>query len=448
MKKRYEKPVIKRYQSGITDKFAPMAAARVMADIEGRPVAELLENHGSPLFVYSEPRVKRTHQRLLDAFSLRYPRVQLAWSYKTNYLRAICQLYHRLGSWAEVVSPMEYDMARRIGVLPEQIVFNGPYKPYRDLKRAVLEGAMVNIDSLEELRDLERIAGETGISVSAGVRLNMALEGGYTAWGRFGLNLDSGEALHAIKVAAARGMVHIRGLHSHIGTFILDADLYRAQVRKLVAFAKELQETLGITVEYIDVGGGFASIIDLKGAYLRTSESIPRFEEYAEAVCTPLLEGFAADELPLLILESGRALIDEAGFLLATVIATRRLQSGLRALVLDAGVNLVFTSFWYNHEILPTTDRGIPLEEHAVYGPLCMQIDVLRENVKLPLLEKGDQVVIRPVGAYNNTQWLQFINLRPAVVLLGENGGTEVIREAESLDYLQQPEHMPAWLRE
>lgn len=448
MKKRYEKPVIKRYQTGIADKFAPVAAVKTMAAIEGRQVADLLREYGSPLFVYSERRVRRTHHRLLDAFAMRYPRVQPAWSYKTNYLRAICRLFHRLGSWAEVVSPMEYEMARRLGVRPEQIVFNGPYKPYDALKKAVLEGAMVNVDSLDELADLEKVAEETGAPVAAGIRLNMALEGGITSWDRFGLNLDSEQAFHAVKKTAAKGKVRIRGLHSHIGTFILDVNHYRTQARKLVAFALELKEKLGIKVEYIDVGGGFASDLDLKGSYLRTSEVIPHFEEYAEAICTPLLDAFPPEELPLLLLESGRAMIDDAGSLLATVIATRRLGSGQRALVLDAGVNLVFTSFWYNHEILPAADKGFPLEDHAVYGPLCMQIDVLRDNIKLPFLEKGDQVVIRPVGAYNNTQWMQFINLRPAVVLLGEGERIEVIREAETVDYLQQPEHLPTWLRD
>nr|MDA8163445.1 alanine racemase [Desulfobacteraceae bacterium] len=378
MKKKYEKPVIKRYQPGIADKFAPVAAVKTMPAIEGRPVADLLQAYGSPLFVYSERQVRRAHQRLLDAFSMRYPRVQTAWSYKTNYLRAICRLYQRLGSWAEVVSPMEYEMARKLGVRPEQIVFNGPYKPYEALKQAVLDGAMVNADSLDELRDLERVADETGAPVAAGIRLNMALEGGFMSWDRFGVNLDSEQALHAAKMMAAKGKVRLRGLHSHIGTFMLDVDHYRTQVRKLVAFALELKERLGFTIEYIDVGGGFASDIDLKGSYLRTSEVIPHFEEYAEAICAPLLDAFAPGELPLLILESGRALIDEAGSLLATVIATRRLGSGQRALVLDAGVNLVFTAFWYNHEILPAVDKGFPLEDHAVFGPLCMQIDVLR----------------------------------------------------------------------
>ncbi|MEK7396989.1 MAG: diaminopimelate decarboxylase, partial [Candidatus Poribacteria bacterium] len=73
-------------------------------------------------------------------------------------------------------------------------------------------------------------------------------------------------------------------------------------------------------------------------------------------------------------------------------------------------------------------------------------INVIRENINLPPLEKGDSVLIRPAGAYNNTQWLQFINPRPAVIMIGEDGQIAMLRKAETVDYLQQGEQIPKWL--
>jgi len=108
-----------------------------------------------------------------------------------------------------------------------------------------------------------------------------------------------------------------------------------------------------------------------------------------------------------------------------------------------SGVNLLFTSFWYDLEMIPVIDRGSAVEEHLIYGPLCMQIDVILPVMKIPYLEKGDQVVIRPVGAYSNTQWMQFIHFRPNVVMIGENGKVTMIRKAEDLDYLQALEQIP-----
>ncbi|MBI4925429.1 MAG: diaminopimelate decarboxylase, partial [Bdellovibrio sp.] len=349
---------------------------------------------------------------------------------------------HNLGSWAEVVSSMEYEMAKRLGVKSSHIVFNGPFKPYQVLKEVISDGAVVNVDNLDEIYDLEKIALDMEIKIDIGIRVNMAL-GTYMAWDRFGFSLESGSAFQAARRAVSGEKINITGLHAHIGTFILDADIYRIEVEKLIEFSKKLKDELGVSIKYIDIGGGFASHNSLKGTYLSTVDNVPSFDRYAEAICEPLLSHFKPDELPLLILETGRALIDEAGILVTTVCATKRLNNGMRAIIVDAGVNLLFTSFWYNHEIISTVDRGYPMEDHVIYGPLCMQIDVIRPQIKLPYLEKKDAIIIRPVGAYNNTQWMQFIHLRPKVVMISSKGEVSIIRETETVDYLQELERLP-----
>ena len=446
MRKPYEKPFFTRQRSGVTNKFGGMTQTRTQEEIEGVFIADLTEKYGSPLFVYSERVIREKHQELMRSFSTRYPKVQHAWSYKTNYLQAVCQSFHRLGSWAEVVSTMEYEMARRLGVEPSKIIFNGPFKPYDGLKQAIVDGAIVNIDNMDELYDIEKIVSETGAKAQIGIRVNMAL-GAQMAWDRFGFNVDGGQAHQAVKRIVAGGKATLVGIHAHVGTFILEPDIYRQEAQKLIAFSASLKEEFGLTISYLDIGGGFASRNRLKGTYLSTAEMIPSFDAYAEAVCSELLDAFPPEELPLLFLESGRAMIDEAGSLIATVQATKRLANGMKGVVIDAGVNLLFTSFWYDHEIIPTVDRGYPQEDHVIYGPLCMQIDVIREQIKLPHLEKGDRILIRPVGAYNNTQWMQFITLRPNVVMISEKGEVSVIRQAETVEYMQQMERMPEWLQ-
>lgn len=445
MRKTYEKPFIKKEQGGITNKFGEMRIVSPSA-MSGFNVDELVQKYGSPLFVYSEAAIKDRHRLLMDSFLLRYPRVQHAWSYKTNYLKAICRTFHAMGSWAEVVSEMEYNMAKRNGVDARHIVLNGPFKPYHLLKEAISGGAMVNIDSMDELYDVERIADELGAPVNVGIRVNMAL-GAYMAWDRFGFNIESGHAAQALKRAKSGGKVNITGLHAHVGTFIFDPDIYRIEAEKLAEFSRMTKDYFG-EIRYIDIGGGFASHNNLKGSYLPTSEMVPSFERYAEAVCDTMLGLFKPEELPLLILETGRALIDEAGMLISSVCAAKRLGNGMRAIVIDAGVNILITAFWYDHDVVPASDKGYSAEDHVIYGPLCMQIDVIRPLIKLPYLEKGDKVIIKPVGAYNNTQWMQFINLRPNVLMVSEKGEVAVIRHAETIDYLQEMERLPEWLKD
>jgi diaminopimelate decarboxylase len=147
------------------------------------------------------------------------------------------------------------------------------------------------------------------------------------------------------------------------------------------------------------------------------------------------------------VLEAGRALVDSAGYLVSTVIASKRQPDAQRGLILDAGVNLLFTSFWYDHAVMPVQDVRGTAEPTVLYGPLCMNIDVMRESVKLPPLAAGSRLVFSNVGAYNTTQWMQFITLRPAVVMIGVNGEPTLIRRAESVDDLNALEQVPAWLR-
>ena len=114
---------------------------------------------------------------------------------------------------------------------------------------------------------------------------------------------------------------------------------------------------------------------------------------------------------------------------------------------MDFGVNLLLTSFWYDHKISPTRESGQYTEDMAIYGPLCMNIDLMRESACLPLLEKGNNVVVHKVGAYNMTQWMQFITLRPNVVMIDPGNRIHIIRKAETAELIQASEEIPEHLR-
>ena len=114
-------------------------------------------------------------------------------------------------------------------------------------------------------------------------------------------------------------------------------------------------------------------------------------------------------------------------------------------MVLDAGVNTLFTANWYKHDFVPAQELSGTPEQTVFYGPLCMNIDVVGETM-FPPLQPGDLLVARTVGAYNVTQWMQFIVERPAVVLISQSGQVGVIRRRESLDTLLAQEEVPEWV--
>ncbi len=448
MKQAYEKPVIVRLEAGYLNKFgsSPMYSRRVRKAIDGVNIESLVERFGSPLFVFSERIMRQKYREVHEAFATRYPHVVQAWSYKTNYLQAVCAVFHDEGALAEVVSEFEYEKARKLGVPGHRIIFNGPYKPLRALRRAVEEGAQIHVDHLDEIHDLEALAKEMDRQIPIGIRLNMDT-GIFPQWTRFGLNLESGQAMDAVKRIHSRGYLILKGLHAHIGTFILDPDAYGRATAKMVQFGTEVAERFGYEMEFLDVGGGFPSKNKLKGTYLPPDVAVPPIEAFAEAITDALYAHLPPGVFPRLILETGRALVDEAGFLITTIFAAKRLPDGRRAYVADAGLNDLFTSFWYKFTI--EIDREVQgmNEPSMINGPLCMNIDVVDEGTLLPPLKRGTRLVLSPVGAYNVTQWMQFIEYRPAVVLVGEDGSVEVIRERETLSEVEGPERLPERLR-
>ncbi|MEI7898125.1 MAG: diaminopimelate decarboxylase [bacterium] len=443
---RYERPVIKKLETGMPNKFGTRTEYEPMTHIDGVAVNDLVKQFGSPLFVISEKTVRNTIKKARKAFENRYPKVQFAWSYKTNYLNAVCSIFHQEGSWAEVVSGFEYDKAINLGIDGSKIIFNGPDKSEQDLTKAINNDSLIHIDHLDELYSIAELAETLQKRPRVAIRVNMDT-GVYPMWDRFGFNYENGQAWDALNKIMHSGKMELVGLHCHIGTFMLSPFAYGIAAAKLAELALSVEQKFNHEIKYIDLGGGFASKNTLKGAYLPGSDTNPSFDDFAEAITSALINSnFKKDRLPLLILETGRALVDEAGYLVGSVISNKRSSTGRRNTIIDVGVNILFTSFWYEHKITPAQAFTHYSEDTCLYGPLCMNIDVIRESTSLPLLNKGEHIVIHNVGAYNMTQWMQFITLRPNVVLIDLDEKIHLIRNKESLENMNSMEQMPAHL--
>lgn len=444
-KLKYERPLIKKLNAGMMNKFGAQNECTPVTHIDGVSVKSLIQQYGSPLFVLSEQKIRQNYKDAVRAFNTRYPKVQFAWSYKTHYNNAVCKIFHSEGSWGEVVSGFEYKKALRNGVPGSNIIFNGPDKHTEELKLAIENDSLIHIDHFEELFLLIDTCAQINKKARVAIRVNMDT-GIYPVWDRFGFNYESGQAWQALNKIVASGNLQLAGLHAHIGTYMLSTNAYGVAASKLCDLAMNCKRQLNTAIKYIDLGGGFPSQNKLKGSY--GAVPTPSVDEFAEVITSTILNyGFKTEDLPLLILESGRVLIDDAGFLLGTVLANKKLSDGRKATIMDFGVNIMFTSFWYDHKISPAQEVSQFNEDTVMYGPLCMNIDIVRENVNLPLLNRGDHVVVHKVGAYNMTQWMQFIAMRPNIVLIDTNNNTHIIRKAETLEYLEALDVMPEHLK-
>jgi len=446
-KKPYQKPTINKVDFAMASKYgSPLKSQKIRSEIDGNSVHDLTKKYGSPLFVFSQRKIEEQYNKLYDAFASRYPDVQFGWSYKTNYLNGICQVMHKLGSCAEVVSEFEYQKARALGIDGKDIIFNGPYKPYEHLKIAAKEDAKIHIDHLFELNDLEKIADELGKKIPVAIRINMDT-GIYPQWSRFGFNYENGDAYNAVKRIYDGGKLELTGIHAHIGTFMLEANAYRMATTKIMLLKAKVEEDFGCNIEYIDLGGGFASKSHLKGIYQSPEVVVPTVDDYAEAITNTIYEYNKSQKLPKLYLETGRYMVDEAGYLLSTVSGYKRFPDGKKGYILDAGVNLLYTSTWYNFVVeLDKHYEGLN-EPSMLNGPLCMNIDIIEENIQLPALDRGTILTLGPVGAYNNTQAMQFIRYRPATVLIDLKGEAHLLKAADNLDAVNYGEVVPDYLK-
>lgn len=436
-RKQYEPPNLEPLTiSAVTKHLA--SEVLVGPDFAGSmDVKSLLREYGSPLFVISEEMLRKLYREFYANFSAPGINTRIAYSYKTNYLPSVCAIMHEEGAWAEVVSGMEYSLARSLGVPGKNIVFNGPYKTPDELALALAEGAVVTLDGFDDLARVEEVAASLPELSRIGIRVNF--KHGPMPWTKFGFSYDSGEAVKALERIAKNPKLKLDLLHNHSGTFLIFHDIYAKAAEVLIETAKQARK-LGLAPTMVDFGGGFPSSNQLKPFY-----DVPGGTEFKDDMLAPFGEAILGrlrrenglfGENPTLVLEPGRALVDAAAVLASTVVAKKFIPDQGTGIVLDAGVNIVPTAYWYDHRVETHGSRDGRQNQNSresvnIYGPLCMQSDILRERTQTRSFEVGDPVVISNVGAYCHTMSMQFIRTRPATILLGRDG-PEVIQRRET----------------
>lgn len=427
-------------------------SAPYLAAIDGIKVDDLVKDFGSPLFVFSERTIIDTARRAKKAFKEVYPNTVFGWSYKTNYLAAICNIFHKEGWIAEVVSDFEYQKARKSGIKGKDIIYNGPHKSFNSLTTAMTEGALVQIDNWDELETVEAIASTLQHPINVGIRVWMDTKHA-PVWAKFGFEFECGEAARAARRIVEHKHLRLHTLHCHIGTYVLEPKAYAVAAMNLSLLRQSILADTGHLCDAINLGGGFPSESLMHG--MPENTKIPPIEEYAKAIAG-VLNQWPKKERPQLRLELGRHLIDNAGYLITSVVTVKgtdkakgdRSQRARGGYITDAGVHLLYTATWFKVNVMPTKPSNPQIVDNVkLYGCLCMNIDTIREDVDLPPLEVKDKLVLYPVGAYNLTQSMQFIGLRPAVVLIGTDKFVSVIRRREELKDLDGAEEVPSHLR-
>ena len=420
--------------------------------IGGVDAVKLAERFGTPLYVVDEQRVRENYQRFYRAFAERWPSVLVCYALKANSNLAICKIFQSEGAGAEVSSGNELRNALSVGVPGEQIVFNGNHKSPPELKQAITNNVLINVDSFQELDAIESIASRVGKKARIGFRVNPDVKTPthpYIATGlresKFGFDVASGQALEAYKLASRMKNVEVVGIHAHIGSQILDAAPFEEEAEKLMALVVEIKEKFNIYLQFVDFGGGL-------GIPYKPEDQELSPEQVAERVVDVVKQVVEKEDLakPTLVFEPGRYIIADASVLLARVGYTKTRPGMPDWIAVDAGMNaLIRPALYgaYHHIELANKIREKNEKLVNVAGPLCESGDFLGKERKLPVAEPGDLAVIFDVGAYGLAMSSQHTaQPRPAMVLVNL-GKAEIIRKRESYEDLTRLDQIPGWLK-
>jgi diaminopimelate decarboxylase len=418
-------------------------AGREFVACEGVCLAEVADEVGTPTYVYSKAAIDEAQQELHRGLGT-LPHL-LCFAVKSNGNLAILQHVAKAGSGFDIVSGGELALLRHVGVRGDRIVFSGVGKSREEIREALRYRSgdgdrrsgilLFNIESAAELEGLLEesakleLTGEAAPAVS--IRVNPDVQAGghpHIATGRhehkFGLNWEEARRLY-LAHRESRWM-RWQGISAHIGSQIVKLDPFRAALRRLAKYVKELRRE-GIALKCLDVGGGLG--------VRYTTEKPPSREAYAR-----MMAGIVRPLGLHLLLEPGRTIMGPAGVLLTRVLYVKK--NGRKTfVVVDAAMNDLMRPALYGavHPITPLmrAERGRQARHRVdIVGPVCETGDRFLRDWPLGEVKAGDLLGIWVAGAYGMVQTSNYnARCRPAEVLVGGDRW-RLIRRRETLEDL------------
>jgi len=390
----------------------------------------LSEKYGDSFYLVDEEKYASNFSDLRSAFRKIYENSNIAFSYKTNYMPTICSVVNQLGGYSEVVSDLEYQAAKRIGVDDSRIIFNGPYKNYGDAENIILHNGHVNLDSETDFRFFrELVKRYPDRKLGIGIRCNFDVQDGILS--RFGIDTESELFREVLSFIQSSDNAYLKNLHCHFAHRQLECWSNRAKIMLALTDRYHLTD-----IEQIDLGGGLSGRKP-NNPEEHPDEMTPDYDDYAAAVAQQFSDRFGSRaRKPELVIEPGGGLAGDVMKLVTKVTDIRRVRGKAIATLLGTFYNinptLVFTFAEESQNVPMRVFRKDP-SDPAVYedldfgGSTCIEFDYMNRHYNGPLAV-GDYVVFDNAGAYSVVLKPPFIIPNFAVVSVTSKGVREVKR--------------------
>ena len=411
--------------------------------IGGRDTLELAETYGTPLYVMDENEIRRACRSYIGSINKYYDgKGAVAFASKAFCCRAMCRLAAEEGLCLDVVSIGELHTALSAGFPAERLYFHGNNKTMEELTAALEQGVgRIVVDNPTELELLNQLAIAKGTKAAVSFRIKPGIDAHTHAYirtgqidSKFGLALETGEAMATITAAAKMEGIAVKGIHCHIGSQIFDVEPFEDAARVMLGFMAQVKQATGLELEELDLGGGFGI------KYLPEHDPV-EYERYMQQVSTVVKETCAKLGIatPFVTIEPGRSIVGSAGITLYKVGAVKEIP-GVRTYVsVDGGMadNPRYILYQSEYDFVAAARAAQPKDRTVtVAGKCCESGDLLGENVAIQEVHPGDVLAVLATGAYNYSMSSNYNRIPKPPVVFVKDGEARVVVKRETLDDL------------
>jgi diaminopimelate decarboxylase len=396
--------------------------------VEQVKLSDIAERYGTGVYVYSKNQIIENFESYKKALGTKSGLICFAC--KTNSNGVILKLLSKLGAGADTTSGGEIYRCLKAGFDPLKIVYAGVGKSAEEIEYALKSKIlMFNVESFEELDAIDKIARKMKVKAKISLRVNPYVDPrthSYIVTGRKGtkFGIPYKDALRAYLLAKQKGNITIVGIHSHIGSQILDIAPFRLAAKKIKDIVDSVEKNI-VKLEYINCGGGL-------GIEYEKDQKAPSPKQ----LMSEIFDVFDKDRK--FIFEPGRSIIGNAGHLLAKVLY-RKVSGSKNFLITNVGMNDLIRPTLYKayHEIVPVRKTNSKKVKTDIVGPICESGDFVGKGRMLPVVEQGDYLLVTYTGAYGAAMSSEY-NSRPLLpeILVDGDKTTLIRKRADYRDLL------------
>ena len=382
---------------------------------------ELRKRNFEAVYIAKPDIFEEEYDSLLRAFQRYYSNVNIAYSFKTNYIPDFLNIVINKNGYAEVVSIMELKLALKVGFAPSNIFFNGPFKHKKETCEALSMGVLVNIDSYDEFEWIEKYAINSETKCRIGIRLNFDFLENPS---RFGISTSDNAIKEIIDRSNENDNLSLESLHYHYASRGLS--IWKSCAFEFISFLDKLNNLDVSNLKFVSLGGGMYSAMD---DYIKKQlkMDIPSFEEYAENSVKYVVDYFRSKRdvvfNPEILIEPGTAIASKALDFAAQVVSIKNLNNKGYINTSCSKYNMNPSSKRINSPIEvynADNSKTVDVQDAQLTGYTCIESDIVHDDFT-GAVAVGDTIVFREIGAYSMVMKPPFI--LPDVAIIQFNKG-------------------------